>query len=47
MKSTQTSSLYKRGDHNAKQNEETRGQREQEDFKTRSAPQHKPQNHTE
>ena len=34
-KSTRTSSLFsKRGDHNAKRNDETRGQRAREDFKT-------------
>ena len=34
-RSKQTSSLIpKRGDHNAKKNEETRGQRAREDFKT-------------
>ena len=39
MRSTQTSSLFpKRGDHNTKRNDETRGQRAREDFKTRSAP---------
>ena len=34
MRSTQTSSIFpKRGDHNAKRNDETRGQRTHEDFK--------------
>ena len=38
MRSTQTSSLFpKQGDHNAKKNEETRGQRAREDFKTWSS----------
>ena len=38
MRSTQTSSLFpKRGDHNAKRNEETQGQSAREDFKIWSA----------
>ena len=38
MRSTQTSSLFpKQGDHNAKKNEEARGQRARGDYKTRSA----------
>ena len=46
-KHTDQHPLPKRGDHNAKRNEEKRGQRAREYPKTRSTPQHKLQSNTE